>query len=56
MIRKIDGINIPELLIELKQLILNKMGFDLNFTKKEMDQGYTIEEIKEAQWVFRAWS
>jgi len=25
------------------------MGFDLNFTKKEMDQGYTIEQIQEAQ-------
>jgi hypothetical protein len=45
MIRKLDGINIPELLKELKELILNKMGFDLNFTQKEMDQGYTIEQI-----------
>ena len=39
----------PELLIEFKELIKNKMGFDLNFTQKEMDQGYTIEQINESQ-------
>jgi len=25
------------------------MGFDLNFTKKEMDQGYTLEQLQETQ-------
>jgi hypothetical protein len=50
-----DGLMIPkenycdDLLNEFKNVVVEKMGFDLNFTKKEMDQGYTIEQIKEAQ-------
>ena len=50
-----DGLMIPienykeELLIEFKNLIIDKLGFNLNFTKKEMDQGYTLEQLKETQ-------
>ena len=39
----------PELLNEFKELIKNKMGFELNFTQKEMTQGYSLEDIKAAQ-------
>ena len=39
----------PELLNEFKNIIFEKMGFDLNFTKKEMDQGYTLEQLQETQ-------
>ena len=39
----------PELLTEFKELIKDKMGFDLNFTQKEMNQGYSIEDINAAQ-------
>ena len=50
-----DGLMIPkdnykeELLLEFKNVINNKLGFDLNFTKKDMNQGYTIEQLKETQ-------
>ena len=32
-----------ELLIELKKLIIEKLGFNLNF-QKNMNEGYTIEQ------------
>ena len=46
-----DGIQIlkrnydDNILIELKNEIKEKMGFDLNFTKKKMDEDY-LEEIQ----------
>ena len=39
----------PELLLEFNVLIKDKLGFDLSFSKKEMNQGYTLEEIEAAQ-------
>jgi len=50
-----DGLMIPkdnyydDLLNEFKSIVVEKLGFNLNFTKKEMDQGYTIEQLKETQ-------
>ena len=50
-----DGLMIPKenynekLLIDFKNLIIDKLGFKLNFTKKEMIEGYTIEQLKETQ-------
>ena len=50
-----DGLMIPkenysdDLLNEFKNVVVEKMGFNLNFTKKEMDQGYTIGQLKETQ-------
>ena len=50
-----DGLMIPkenykeDLLIEFKDLILKTLGFNLNFTKKDMNQGYSIEQLKETQ-------
>ena len=50
-----DGLMIPkenyydELLNEFKSVVAEKTGFNLTFTKKEMDQGYTIEQLKETQ-------
>ena len=52
-----DGLMIPkenykdELLNEFKDLIKCKLGFNLNFTKKEMDQGYSIKELQDSQTV-----
>ena len=39
----------PELLIEFKQIVSEKLGFVLNFTNKEMNQGYSIEQLKQTQ-------
>ena len=50
-----DGLMIPkdnykvELLTEFKNIVFEKLGFDLNFSNKKMDQGYTIEQLKETQ-------
>ena len=50
-----DGLMIPksnyksELLIEFKNIVCEKLGFNVNFTNKEMNQGYTIEQLKETQ-------
>jgi len=50
-----DGLMIPksnyksELLIEFKNVVLEKLGFNVNFSNKEMNQGYTIEQLKETQ-------
>ena len=49
MIKKSNEHYIPKLLTEFKELIKTEMGFDLNFTQKQMNEGYTIEQIKEAQ-------
>ena len=38
-----------ELLTEFKNIVFEKLGFDLNFSNKKMDQGYTIEQLKETQ-------
>ena len=38
----------PELLNDFNELIKNKLGFDLNFTQKEMNQGYTEEQVEES--------
>ena len=38
----------PELLNNFNELIKNKLGFDLNFTQKEMNQGYTEEQVEES--------
>ena len=39
----------PELLNIFKYIIKEKMNLDLTFITKELDKGYTIEEIKEHQ-------
>lgn len=39
----------PELLQELHELIKRKHGFNLKFTDKAMNQGYSIEQIKASQ-------
>ena len=50
-----DGLMIPkdnykvELLTEFKNIVFEKLGFELNFSNKKMNQGYTIEQIKETQ-------
>ena len=38
-----------ELLIEFKILIVVKLEFKLNFTEKEINQRYTIEQLKVTQ-------
>ena len=49
MIKKCNEHYVPKLLTEFKELIKTEMGFNLNFTQKEMSEGYTIEQVKEAQ-------
>ena len=50
-----DGIMIPkdnyndEILDEFKMVIKEKLNFDLNFTTKELNQGYTLEQLQETQ-------
>ena len=39
----------PELLQEFKNIVYDKLGFIVNFTKKDMSQGYTIEQLQETQ-------
>ena len=39
----------PELLTEFKNVVFEKLCFDLNFSNKQTDQGYTIEQLKETQ-------
>ena len=39
----------PELLDELHKLVLDKFGFDLTFLNKPMTEGYTFEQLQEAQ-------
>jgi len=50
-----DGLMIPkdnyneDLLIEFQNIVQLNNGFDVSFTQKELNDGYTIEEINEAQ-------
>ena len=50
-----NGLMIPkdnykvELWTEFKNFIREKLGFDLKISKKQMDQGYKIDQLEETQ-------
>lgn len=41
----------PELIGEFEQLIKNSLGFDLKFEMKEMNQGYSLQQLRDSQTI-----